>query len=214
MGRGKIEIKKIENTSNRQVTFVKRKNGIIKKAGEISKLCDAEVSLMIISSSGKIHDNFFSPKADRVLPQLLEDYQNKMKNKLWDAEHENLKNEIDRIKKENDSMEVHLRHLKGLDIASMHYSELMDIERSLQQGLDGIYDQRMGVKRMMEENIEILEVENNRLICELEQMEMVAEEKVRVEMENQNPYHHHNPMNMPFAFRILKPTHPDLRERI
>lgn len=56
MGRGKIEIKRIENSSNRQVTYSKRRNGIIKKAKEISVLCDAKVSLVIIGSSGKMHD--------------------------------------------------------------------------------------------------------------------------------------------------------------
>jgi MADS-box transcription factor, plant len=60
MGRGKIEIKRIENSSNRQVTFSKRKNGIIKKAREISVLCDCTVSIVIFSSSGKLFE-FCSP---------------------------------------------------------------------------------------------------------------------------------------------------------
>ncbi|CAA7396928.1 unnamed protein product [Spirodela intermedia] len=54
MGRGKIEIKRIENSTNRQVTFTKRKNGIIKKAKEISVLCNAQVYLVLFSSSGKM----------------------------------------------------------------------------------------------------------------------------------------------------------------
>ncbi|KAK8448205.1 hypothetical protein SEVIR_8G245725v4 [Setaria viridis] len=47
MGRGKIEIKRIENSTNRQVTFSKRRNGILKKAREISVLCDAKVGIVI-----------------------------------------------------------------------------------------------------------------------------------------------------------------------
>ncbi|QHN78878.1 Floral homeotic protein AGAMOUS [Arachis hypogaea] len=43
IGRGKIEIKRIENTTNRQVTFCKRRNGLLKKAYELSVLCDAEI---------------------------------------------------------------------------------------------------------------------------------------------------------------------------
>ncbi|KAJ6939239.1 PISTILLATA [Populus alba x Populus x berolinensis] len=43
MGRGKIDIKRIENSSNRQVTYSKRRSGIIKKAKEITVLCDAQV---------------------------------------------------------------------------------------------------------------------------------------------------------------------------
>lgn len=55
-GRGKIEIKRIENTTNRQVTFCKRRNGLLKKAYELSVLCDAEVSLIVFSSRGRLYE--------------------------------------------------------------------------------------------------------------------------------------------------------------
>ncbi|WZY76358.1 hypothetical protein YC2023_022742 [Brassica napus] len=44
MGRGKIEIKKIENVNSRQVTFSKRRNRLIKKANELSFLCEVTIS--------------------------------------------------------------------------------------------------------------------------------------------------------------------------
>ncbi|EHA8586726.1 KDEF1 [Cocos nucifera] len=56
MGRGKIEIKKIENPTNRQVTYSKRRTGIMKKAKELTVLCDAEVSLIMFSSTGKFSE--------------------------------------------------------------------------------------------------------------------------------------------------------------
>lgn len=56
MGRGKIEIKRIENTTNRMVTFSKRRTGMTKKAKEISVLCDAKVSLIIFANNGKMHE--------------------------------------------------------------------------------------------------------------------------------------------------------------
>ncbi|CAM8887972.1 unnamed protein product [Rhodiola kirilowii] len=55
-GRGKIEIKRIENTTNRQVTFCKRRNGLLKKAYELSVLCDAEVALVVFSSRGRLYE--------------------------------------------------------------------------------------------------------------------------------------------------------------
>lgn len=64
LGRGKIEIKRIENTTNRQVTFCKRRNGLLKKAYELSVLCDAEVALIVFSTRGRIYEyasNRFSP---------------------------------------------------------------------------------------------------------------------------------------------------------
>ncbi|GMN45520.1 hypothetical protein TIFTF001_014717 [Ficus carica] len=65
MGRGKIEIKRIENSTNRQVTFSKRKKGILKKAEEISILCDAKVLLIVYGPHGKMLD-FCSPNSSYV----------------------------------------------------------------------------------------------------------------------------------------------------
>ncbi|PWA45476.1 Transcription factor, K-box [Artemisia annua] len=56
MGRGRIEIKKIENVSSRQVTFSKRGTGLMKKAKELAILCDAEVGVIIFSSTGKLYE--------------------------------------------------------------------------------------------------------------------------------------------------------------
>ncbi|KAG1362399.1 AGL6-like MADS-box transcription factor [Cocos nucifera] len=56
MGRGKVELKRIENKINRQVTFSKRRNGLLKKAYELSVLCDAEVALIVFSSRGKLYE--------------------------------------------------------------------------------------------------------------------------------------------------------------
>ena len=56
MGRGRVELKRIENKINRQVTFSKRRNGLLKKAYELSVLCDAEVALIIFSTRGKLYE--------------------------------------------------------------------------------------------------------------------------------------------------------------
>ncbi|KAL6587576.1 Agamous-like MADS-box protein AGL8 [Orobanche minor] len=54
MGRGKVQLKRIENKISRQVTFSKRRSGLLKKAHEISVLCDAEVGLIVFSNKGKL----------------------------------------------------------------------------------------------------------------------------------------------------------------
>ena len=56
MGRGRVELKRIENKINRQVTFAKRRNGLLKKAYELSVLCDAEVALIVFSSRGRLYE--------------------------------------------------------------------------------------------------------------------------------------------------------------
>lgn len=56
MGRGKIVIKRIEDSTSRQVTFSKRRNGLLKKARELSILCDAQVGVIVFSSTGKLYE--------------------------------------------------------------------------------------------------------------------------------------------------------------
>ncbi|KAG5544308.1 hypothetical protein RHGRI_016904 [Rhododendron griersonianum] len=54
MGRVKLKMKRIENNTNRQVTYSKRRNGLIKKAYEISVLCDIDLALIMFSPSGRL----------------------------------------------------------------------------------------------------------------------------------------------------------------
>ncbi|KAF7848080.1 hypothetical protein BT93_L2315 [Corymbia citriodora subsp. variegata] len=56
MRRGKIVLKKIDDSTSRQVTFSKRRKGFLKKAREISILCDAEVGVIVFSCTGKLYD--------------------------------------------------------------------------------------------------------------------------------------------------------------
>ncbi|KAJ0751585.1 putative transcription factor MADS-type1 family [Helianthus annuus] len=53
MAREKIKIRKIDNITARQVTFSKRRRGLLKKAEELAVLCDADVALVIFSATGK-----------------------------------------------------------------------------------------------------------------------------------------------------------------
>uniref|UniRef100_A0A0E0MKM7 MADS-box domain-containing protein n=1 Tax=Oryza punctata TaxID=4537 RepID=A0A0E0MKM7_ORYPU len=56
MVRGKVQMRRIENPVHRQVTFCKRRGGLLKKARELSVLCDADVGVIIFSSQGKLHE--------------------------------------------------------------------------------------------------------------------------------------------------------------
>ena len=56
MGRGRVQLKRIENKISRQVTFSKRRTGLLKKAHEISVLCDADVAVIVFSTKGKLFE--------------------------------------------------------------------------------------------------------------------------------------------------------------
>ena len=66
MGRKKITITRISDERNRQVTFTKRKFGLMKKAYELSVLCDCEISLIIFNSQNKLFQ-YASTDMDKVL---------------------------------------------------------------------------------------------------------------------------------------------------
>ncbi|XP_033247616.1 myocyte-specific enhancer factor 2 isoform X8 [Drosophila miranda] len=89
MGRKKIQISRITDERNRQVTFNKRKFGVMKKAYELSVLCDCEIALIIFSSSNKLYQ-YASTDMDRVLLKYTE----------YNEPHESLTNK-NIIEKEN-----------------------------------------------------------------------------------------------------------------
>ncbi|GMI89695.1 hypothetical protein HRI_002638900 [Hibiscus trionum] len=104
MGRVKLQIKRIENTTNRQVTFSKRRNGLIKKAYELSVLCDVDVALLMFSPSGRL--SLFS--GNKSVEEILERYAN-----LPEHERGRLRNEellvkaLGRLRDEADQIQTY-----------------------------------------------------------------------------------------------------------
>lgn len=80
MGRGKTEIKKIENQNQRQATFYKRRDGLFKKAKELSVLCDTNLLLVIFSNSGKLYE-FHTPTAS--CKELIEKFEMATGTQVW-----------------------------------------------------------------------------------------------------------------------------------
>ena len=53
MGKHKTKIDRIKNTKIRHLTFYKRKKGLLKKAMELSAMCDVHILLWIFNSNMK-----------------------------------------------------------------------------------------------------------------------------------------------------------------
>lgn len=71
MGRKKIKIQPIKDDRNKQVTFLKRKYGLMKKAYELSVLCDCEIALIIFNSNNKLVQ-YASTEIDKILMKYTE----------------------------------------------------------------------------------------------------------------------------------------------
>ena len=69
-GRKKIEIKKLDKESNKQVTFSKRRQGLFKKASELCVLCDVQVAMIVFSPADKLFC-FGQPNTDTILNSYI-----------------------------------------------------------------------------------------------------------------------------------------------
>jgi len=139
MGRGKVQLKRIENKINRQVTFSKRRNGLLKKANEISVLCDAEVAVIVFSPKGKLYEYATDDRMDKIL-ERYECYSYAEKALIsaepesevnWCHEYRKLKAKIGTIQK------CH-KHLMGEDLESLNLKELQQLEQQLESSLKHI----------------------------------------------------------------------------
>ncbi|KAM6595653.1 hypothetical protein CsatA_006177 [Cannabis sativa] len=175
MTRQKIEIKKIENITARQVTFSKRRRGLFKKALELSTLCDAEIALIVFSTTGKLYHyatssfNLLYIYVYKIsMPQVIERHkshsdENRLHNKLSQPS-DMLENERKRyalLKKELEKKTMELRHIMGENLQELSLEELKKLEKSVHISLSRVNEikDQTNLKEItfLQKGIELLE---------------------------------------------------------
>ncbi|KAI3962513.1 hypothetical protein MKW92_032011 [Papaver armeniacum] len=144
MGRGKIEIKRIENATNRQVTYSKRRSGILKKAKELTVLCDAEVSLIMFSSTGKMTE-YLSPSLNGNTKRVYDRYQQISGSSLWNSHYESLQNALNKQKEINRRLRREIRQRMGEDLDELTIDELRNLEANLEASVKVVRDRKYHV---------------------------------------------------------------------
>ncbi|KAL3322056.1 hypothetical protein AABB24_039605 [Solanum stoloniferum] len=161
MVRGKTEIKRIENTTSRQVTFSKRRGGLLKKAFELSVLCDAEVSLIIFSQKGKLFE-FSSSSTNKIIERYQKNDKNLSHDKiLLEQTTEHLEEEVMSMTRNLEVLENTKRRLLGEDLESCSIDELEKVEGQLDQSLRNI---RAKKNQLFKEQISLLKDEEKVLL--------------------------------------------------
>nr|QCQ83108.1 floral homeotic protein AGAMOUS-like protein [Ambrosia artemisiifolia] len=142
LGRGKIEIKRIENTTNRQVTFCKRRNGLLKKAYELSVLCDAEVALIVFSSRGRLYEyanNSVKGTIDRYKKACLDPPSSgsvaEANAQFYQQEAAKLRQQIANLQNQNRQF---YRNIMGESLGNMQAKDLKNLESKLEKGISRI----------------------------------------------------------------------------
>eukprot|EP00256_Glycine_max_P070486 XP_025985081.1 MADS-box protein SVP isoform X2 [Glycine max] len=144
MTRKRIQIKKIDNISSRQVTFSKRRKGLFKKAQELSTLCDADIALIVFSATSKL---FEYASSRYILFALFSMHQVIERHDRYSAIHrldrpsielqiESDSNNILRKKVEDKTRE--LRQMNGEDLQGLTLQELQKLEEHLKRSLTNV----------------------------------------------------------------------------
>nr|CAX84149.1 MPF2-like [Physalis solanacea] len=175
MAREKIKIKKIDNITARQVTFSKRRRGLFKKAEELSVLCDADVALIIFSSTGKLFDFSSSSMKDILGKYKLQSANlDKVDQPSLDLQLENSLNV--RLRKQVADKTRELRQMKGEELEGLSLEELQQIEKRLEAGFNRVLE--IKGTRIMDEianlqrkGAELME-ENKKLKQKMEMMKL------------------------------------------
>ncbi|XP_073156413.1 MADS-box transcription factor 23 isoform X3 [Henckelia pumila] len=141
MGRGKIEIKKIENSNSRQVTFSKRRGGLLKKARELAVLCDADVAVIIFSSTGRLFD-FSSSDMKKILSRYNKCQDSPPVPALEYKPEEQQHEEVDELKEEILKLKSKQLQLLGKDLTGTGLQELREIEEQLTEGLLSVKERK------------------------------------------------------------------------
>ncbi|XP_057458175.1 agamous-like MADS-box protein AGL15 [Lotus japonicus] len=175
MGRGrrKIEIKRIENVKNRLATFSKRRSGLLKKAKELSVLCDAEVAVIVFSNTGKLTE-FSSSCMRRTLSRY-----NKCLASTNTAEIEHKKTQkedsqmVETLRDEIAMLETKQLQLLGKDLTALGLKELQSLEQQLNEGL---YSVRERKEELLMKKLEQSRLQEQRAMLENEVLRKQVEE--------------------------------------
>ncbi|XP_071728869.1 agamous-like MADS-box protein AGL104 [Rutidosis leptorrhynchoides] len=105
MGRNKLPMKRIDNNTSRLVTFCKRRNGLIKKAYELSVLCDIDIALIMFSPSGRLNHFSCKRRTEDVLKRFINLSDSERGSVIQHREY--LNSLLSKIRSEND-LSIHI----------------------------------------------------------------------------------------------------------
>ncbi|XP_021296282.1 truncated transcription factor CAULIFLOWER A-like [Herrania umbratica] len=189
MGRGRVQLRRIENKISRQVTFSKRRTGLLKKAHEISVLCDAEVALIVFSNKGKLFEYSTDSSMERILDRY--EQQSHAERQLVPTGSESQGNwplESPKLMSTIEALQRNLRHFLGEELDPLSLRDLQLLEQQIDTSLKRI---RTRKNQLMHESISelqkkerTLQTQNNMLAKKLKENEKTQTEHAQCEQQN------------------------------
>ncbi|KAK1271955.1 Transcription factor CAULIFLOWER [Acorus gramineus] len=155
MGRGRVELKRIENRSNRLVSFSKRRNGLLKKAHELSVLCDAEVALIVFSAKGKLYEFSSSSSSMEGTIRRHREFSNAQRKVTIEvSEAQNDQQDYESPTVNFRLLELAQRLFNGGRIEQLNLDELIQLERQMVAALCHIRARKETLNKEVRQNDE------------------------------------------------------------
>ncbi|XP_022769979.1 truncated transcription factor CAULIFLOWER A-like [Durio zibethinus] len=189
MGRGRVQLRRIENNTSRQVTFSKRRTGLLKKAHEISVLCDAEVALIVFSNRGKLFEYSSESRMERILERYeRQSYSERLLVPTGSESQANSTLECNKLMSTVEALQRNLRHFLGEELDPLSLRDLKLLEQQIDNSLKRIRTRKN--KLMLESISELqkkektLQDQNNMLAKNLKEYEKRLPEHAQCEHQN------------------------------
>ncbi|KAJ4753271.1 MADS transcription factor [Rhynchospora pubera] len=144
MAREKLKLRRIDNTAARQVTFSKRRKGLFKKAEELSILCDAEVALIVFSSTGKLFQ-FSSSSMKKTLDKYSghsKDHDGPDHKPATPLDLNIEQTNCEELSKKVASASLQLKQMRGEELDKLSVVELQQLENKLEEGLSRVLNRK------------------------------------------------------------------------
>ncbi|KAL5720384.1 Floral homeotic protein [Ranunculus cassubicifolius] len=111
----------------------KRKLGLVKKAQQLSVLCDAKVSLIIFSATGNLTE-YTSPNTTTKM--IFDEYQQVSGEDLWETHYQALEDELKREMEINRKLHKEYNQMIGEDLDDLSICELGNLKQCLEKSLN------------------------------------------------------------------------------
>ncbi|XP_048128719.1 MADS-box transcription factor 23-like [Rhodamnia argentea] len=175
------------SSSGEHITFAKRRNSLMKKVKDLSRLCDAEVGIIIFSCTGQLYE-YSSSSMDSVIERynnLKREPEPELQQTPVDAEV--LQEELANLNRQLQGLQEYHRQLMGEDLSGLSVKDMQNLENQLEMSLSTI---RLQKEQIMTDQIN--ELHRKRNLIHQENIEL--QEKCQIHREGSsssevNRYH-------------------------
>ncbi|GMN35673.1 hypothetical protein TIFTF001_005444 [Ficus carica] len=108
-------------------------------ANELSVLCDAKVSVIILSGTGKLHEYTSDSTSTK---EIIDIYQRALRTDIWSSQYEKMQEHLKKLKEKNRSLRMQISRRMGECLNGLDFKELYELEQEMQDAVNNIRERK------------------------------------------------------------------------